>query len=83
MRQQKMVYYTKTLEPCHSLTEAGEIEYHRLLEEKADEILFRNRHPLKYWWRRLSNYLSCGNSTWDGVHYSESEKYKDGYSYSN
>ena len=42
-----MVYETKTLELCHGLTEAGEKEYHIMLERKADEMLFKHKHPFK------------------------------------
>ena len=76
-----MVYETKTLELCHQLTEDGEREYRLLLEQVADEILFRSKHPIRYWCQRLFNYLKTGDSTWDGAHYAEHEKYKDGYSY--
>lgn len=76
-----MVYETKTLELCHPLTEEGEQEYHRLLEEKADEILFRAKHPIKYWTQRIYNLLKTNDSTWLGANYSEEQKYKDGYAY--
>lgn len=76
-----MVYETKTLELCHGLTPAGEQEYGHMLELLADEILFRSKHPLKYWTQRLMNLLKTGDSTWDGAHYEENQKYKDGYSY--
>ena len=76
-----MVYYTDTLEPCHELTEKGKEEYRRMLELAADEILFKSKHPVKYWLQRLRNLIKYGDSTWDGAHYPEEEKYKDGYSY--
>lgn len=44
-----MVYYTDTLIPCHRLTRSGEIEYRKMLEEKADEILFKHEHPVRYY----------------------------------
>lgn len=44
-----MVYDTKTLEPLHGLTEQGIISYQMLLGRKADEILFRHKHPIRYW----------------------------------
>ena len=77
-----MVYYTKTLEPCHPLTQIGEEEHRKLLEFKADEILFRSKHPFRYWFQRMMNWIETGDSEWDGAQYSEQEKYKDGYSYS-
>ena len=76
-----MVYETKTLELCHGLTPAGEQEYRHMLELLADEILFKSKHPLKYWTQRLMNLLKTGDSTWDGAHYEEDQKYKDGFSY--
>ena len=66
-----MVYDTKTLEPCHALTKQGENEYRLMLELKADEILFRAKHPIKYWWHRISNLVHTGDSAWDGARYPE------------
>lgn len=77
-----MVYYTKTLEPLHELTEEGRKAYEHMLEAIADEILFRHKHPIKYWFQRLCNKLKYGDSTWLGPEYSEQEKYKDSFSYS-
>ena len=37
-----MAYYTKTLEVLHGLTPEGEDNYHKMLEQKADEILFKH-----------------------------------------
>ena len=76
-----MVYETKTNRVTHSLTDKGEEAYRLLLELKADEILFKAKHPVKYWLQRLRNFWKYGDSTWDGAHYSEKDKYKDGYSY--
>ena len=76
-----MAYDTKTLELAHALSEKGEEEYRLLLELMADEILFKSKHPFKYWFRRFMNWVRTGDSTWDGAHYSEKDKYKDGYSY--
>lgn len=66
-----MVYDAETLEPCHTLTKEGEEEYRRMLEFKADEILFKSKHPIRYWASRLRNLLVKGDSSWDGAHYSE------------
>ena len=66
-----MVYETDTLKICHPLTKEGEREYRLLLERKADEILFKSLHPVKYWVRRILNLVKTGDSTWDGPHYSE------------
>lgn len=76
-----MAYETDTLELAHALSEKGEEEYRLLLELRADEILFKAKHPFKYWIQRLVNLLKTGNSTWDGAHYPPEKKYKDGYSY--
>lgn len=43
-----MVYYTDTLEVLHPLTEKGLKEYRQFLEEEADKILFKHKHPFKY-----------------------------------
>ena len=81
--QQKltMAYETDTLELAHALSEKGEEEYRLLLELRADEILFKAKHPFKYWFQRFKNWVKKGDSTWDGAHYSERDKYKDGFSY--
>ena len=76
-----MAYFTDTLEPCHRLSDEGEMHLRMLLELKADEILFKHKHPIRYWLQRFVNLLRCGDSTWDGAHYSKEDKYKDGYSY--
>ena len=44
-----MVYETKTLDLCHNLSEDGETSYRHMLELKADEILFKSKHPVRYW----------------------------------
>ena len=36
------------LRPCHQLTKQGEEEYKRLLEQEADEILFKHAHLFKW-----------------------------------
>ena len=77
-----MAYMSDTLEPAHGLTELGEQAYRQMLEFKADEILFRAKHPFKYWTQRLRNLMAYGDSSWDGSHYSLEEKYKDGFAYS-
>lgn len=76
-----MVYYTNTLEPLHGLTKFGKEMYKKLLEQRADEILFKSKHPIKYWWQRTRNLIRHGDSKWLGPEYSEEEKYKDGFSY--
>ena len=77
-----MVYMTKTLELCHPLTEDGEREYKKLLEMHADEILFKSKHPVRYWLQRAKNLAVNGDSTWDGAHLDGELEFKDGFSYS-
>ena len=77
----EMAYDSETHEPLHPLTPEGEEAYRLMLELKADEILFKSKHPFKYWIQRLVNLIKTGDSTWDGAHYPPEEKYKDGYSY--
>lgn len=36
------------LRPLHQLTESGKEHYRAFLEEKADEILFKHKHPVKW-----------------------------------
>lgn len=43
-----MVYETDTLRPLHGLTPEGETLWREFLEKKADEILYRHEHPVKY-----------------------------------
>lgn len=43
-----MAYDTHTLEVLHALTPEGKEYYHQMLEQKADEILFKHEHPLKW-----------------------------------
>lgn len=43
-----MVYNTKTLLPCHELSKKGKEQYRKMLESKADEILFKHQHPFKW-----------------------------------
>ena len=76
-----MVYDTKTLKPLHPLTEEGKQAYAQMLEMAADEILFKSKHPFKYWAQRLWNLIAKGDSTWDGAKYREEEKYRDGFAY--
>ena len=52
-----MVYYSKTLEICHRLTKKGEEEYRKMLEQVADDILFRSKHPFKWIFRRILEFF--------------------------
>lgn len=75
-----MVYNTKTFEILHSLTENGEQHYREMLESKANECLFRSKHPFKYWFNRIFNLIFKFNSHWDGIPTKHDEK-TDGFSY--
>lgn len=48
-----MVYDEKTLQAMHPLTEEGQKAYSEMLERKADEILYRHKHPFKYLIRKI------------------------------
>lgn len=76
-----MVYYAKTFELLHELTEEGEKAYQKMLEFAADELLFKHKHPIKYWLQRIRNKWLYGDSAWLGPEYPEQEKFKDGFSY--
>lgn len=41
------------LRPLHSLTKKGEEDYRKLLEQIADEILFKHQHPFKWLWQKI------------------------------
>ena len=43
-----MSYDNDTLNILHGLTPEGQINYSKMLEQKADEILFKNKHPFKW-----------------------------------
>jgi len=53
-----MAYDSDTLEVLHSLTPEGEEHYHKMLEEKADEILFKHQHPFRWLARKMSEMFS-------------------------
>ena len=46
------------LKPMHELTEKGKEDYSRLLESIADEILFRNKHPVKWTIEKIKEIFS-------------------------
>ena len=52
-----MVYDAKTFEILHGLTNEGEENYHKMLEEKADEILFKHQHPFKWMLIKISKII--------------------------
>lgn len=76
-----MVYIEDTKEVCHELTELGKQAYCLLLELEADEILFKAKHPVKYWISRFKNWYENDDFSWPGANYPECEKYKDGFAY--
>ena len=53
-----MAYDTHTLEVLHGLTPEGEENYHKMLEEKADEILFKHEHPLKWTIAKIKDFFA-------------------------
>ena len=75
---QEKQWYTRQK---HNLSGDGEMAYRHMLELKADELLFKSKHPVRYWIQRIWNLMQTGDSTWDGAHYPEEQKYKDGFSY--
>ena len=52
-----MVFEENTLRILHELTEDGKIRYQKYLEQKADEILFRHDHPLKYIYEQIKEWI--------------------------
>ena len=52
-----MVYETKSLRICHKLTPEGEEAYRKMLEEKADEILFRHEHPVRWFVSKVKEFF--------------------------
>ena len=40
--------YDEDLRPCHGLSKEGKASYEKMLERKADEILFKHEHPFKW-----------------------------------
>lgn len=52
-----MVFEENTLKILHPLTEEGKIRYQKYLEQKADEILFKNEHPLIYLYKQIKDWF--------------------------
>lgn len=48
-----MVYETKTYKRLHELTPEGKAAYEAILEDAADEILFRHQHPFRWLARKI------------------------------
>lgn len=48
-----MVYETKTYRLQHELTEVGQENYQKLLVSIADEILYRHKHPIKWFINKI------------------------------
>ena len=53
-----MVFEENTLRILHPLTEEGKKRYEKFLEQKADEILFKNIHPLKYLYNQIKEWFT-------------------------
>lgn len=53
-----MAYDTETLKALHPLTDEGKFAYEKMLQDKADEILFQDEHPFKYVFGFLKEKLS-------------------------
>ena len=45
------------LKPQHELTKHGEEVYKKFLEQKADEILFRDQHPLVWAYKQIKSWF--------------------------
>lgn len=52
-----MVFEENTLRILHQLTEEGKIRYQKYLEQKADEIIFKNEHPLIYLYKQIKEWF--------------------------
>lgn len=52
-----MVIDEETLVPLHELTEEGKEIYRRYLEYRADEILFKDKHPLVYLYEYIKDMI--------------------------
>lgn len=45
------------LRPLHQLSRVGEERYQAFLEEKADELLFKHEHPLKWLLQKIREWI--------------------------
>lgn len=52
-----MAFDKDTLEILHNLTKEGQERYQDMLEKKADEIIFKSKHPLKWAMQELSKFF--------------------------
>lgn len=52
-----MVYNSKTYELYHKLSKDAEDKYRKILEHAADEILFKNQHPIKWTINKIANLI--------------------------
>lgn len=52
-----MVFEEDTLKLLHPLTDEGKRRYEKFLELKADEILFKNEHPLIYLYKQIKEWI--------------------------
>ena len=46
------------LRPLHKLSKSGEDAYRKFLEQKADEILFKHEHPIKWFIEKVKEFLN-------------------------
>ena len=49
-----MTYQDDPLRLCHEMTAQHMHFWHELLEEKADEIIFKSQHPVRYFFKKLA-----------------------------
>lgn len=45
--------YDEDLKPCHELSIEGKASYEKMLERKADEILFKHKHPIRWFAQKI------------------------------
>lgn len=47
-----MVFETKTFILLHKLTADAKEKYEKILEDEATRIIFKNRHPIRYFFKK-------------------------------
>ena len=50
--------FDEELRPLHKLSKSGEQAYRKMLEQKADEILFKHEHPIKWFIEKIKEFLN-------------------------
>ena len=48
-----MVYQNDPLRLCHKMPAKHQHYWHELLEEFADEILYKHEHPIRYFFKKF------------------------------